>query len=103
MASRCVSSIVSIWFLHALYIEIAEVEGSSWAAVAYVSRGEVLSELYILTDIMIKVSIIAVFILTLLVTIQVRRIIGRPVKELSRVATRIVSRSVSEISLIYFM
>ena len=71
------------------YIEIAEVEGSSWAAVAYVSRGEVLSELYILTDIMIKVSIIAVFILTLLVTIQVRRIIGRPVKELSRVATRI--------------
>ena len=41
------------------YIEIAEVPGSSWAAVAYVSRTEVLSELNDLTQTMVKVSVIA--------------------------------------------
>ncbi len=71
------------------YIEIAEVAGSSWMAVAYVSKAEVLSELYDLTKTMVTVSVIAVLILTLIVVLQIRRIIGRPVKEMSRVATRI--------------
>lgn len=71
------------------YIQIAEVEGSNWIAVAYVSQAEVLSELYELTSTMAKVSAAAVLVVTLLVIIQTRRIIGRPVKELSRVATRI--------------
>lgn len=71
------------------YIQIAEIEGSSWTAVAYVSRAEVLAELYDLTRMMTAVSIGAVFLVTLLVIIQTRRIIGRPVKELSRAATRI--------------
>lgn len=71
------------------YVEIAEVEGSSWAAVAYVSKEEILSELYDLTYIMAVMSAAAVLVMTLLVVIQVRRIIGRPVKELSRAATRI--------------
>lgn len=71
------------------YIQIAEVEGSNWIAVAYVSKAEVLSELQGLTVTMAIVSIIAVFVLTLLVVIQTRRIIGRPVRELSRVATLI--------------
>ena len=39
------------------YIEIDEVAGSSWIAVSYVSKAEVLSELYDLTNIMIKVSV----------------------------------------------
>ena len=71
------------------YIQIADVEGSSWTAVAYVSRAEVLSELYDLTHTLLNVSVAAVLVLTLLIVIQTRRIIGRPVKELSRVATRI--------------
>ncbi len=71
------------------YIQIAEVEGSNWIAVAYVSKAEVLSELQGLTVTMAIVSIIAVFVLTLLVVIQTRRIIGRPVRELSRAATLI--------------
>lgn len=71
------------------YIQIAEVPGSSWIAVAYVSGAEVLSELYDLTRTMTAVSVIAILVLTLLVILQTRRIIGRPVKELSRVATRI--------------
>lgn len=71
------------------YIEIAQVPESNWIAVAYVSKDEVLSELYALTRTMVTVSVIAVIVLTLLVIIQTRRIIGKPVKELSRVATRI--------------
>ena len=71
------------------YVEIAEVAGSSWTAVAYVSKEEVLSELYALTYTMTAMSAAAVIVMTLLVVIQIRRIIGRPVKELSRAATRI--------------
>ena len=71
------------------YIQTAKIEGSGWTAVAYVSRKEVLSELQNLTEIMTGAAIGAVLLMTLLVIIQIRRIIGRPVKELSRVATRI--------------
>ena len=78
------------------YIEIAEVPGSSWAAVAYVSRTEVLSELNDLTQTMVKVSVIAILVLTLLVVIQIRRIIGRPVKELNLVATRIAEGNLEQ-------
>ena len=38
---------------------------------------------------MLLVAVLAVLVLILLVVIQVRRVIGRPVKELSLVATRI--------------
>ncbi len=72
-----------------IYIQIAEIEGSNWIAVAYVSKEEVLSELYALTHTMAVVSGIAVLVLVLLVMLLTRWIIGRPVKELSRVATRI--------------
>lgn len=78
------------------YIEIAQVEGSNWIAVAYVSRAEVLAELYDLTRTMATVSAIAVLVLTLLVMIQTRRIIGRPVKELSRVATQIAEGELNQ-------
>lgn len=71
------------------YIQVENVPGSDWAAVAYVSRGEVLQELSQLTFNMLLVSILAVALLIVLVVIQVRRVIGRPVKELSLVATRI--------------
>ncbi len=71
------------------YLQIAEVEGSSWIAVAFVSRSEVLSELYDLTRAMTTFSVIAVLVLTFLVIVLTHRIIGRPVKELSKVATRI--------------
>lgn len=71
------------------YIQVAQVPGSDWTAVAYVSRSEVLSELHQLTLTMTAVAVLAVALLTLLVVIQVRRIIGRPVAELSRAATQI--------------
>lgn len=71
------------------YIQVENVPGSDWTAVAYVSRAEVLHELYQLTISMLLVAALAVLLLILLVVIQVRRVIGRPVKELSMVATRI--------------
>ena len=71
------------------YIQIANVPDSDWIAVAYVSQNEVLHELENLTVYMLIVSALAVVLMTLLVAIQTRRIIGRPVKELSRAATRI--------------
>ncbi len=72
-----------------MYIQVAAVPGSDWMAVAYVSQGEVLAELRQLTAAMVVLAVLAVLALTLLVVLQVRRIIGRPVEELSRAATRI--------------
>lgn len=71
------------------YIQVERVPGSDWTAVAYVSRGEVLRELHQLTVNMLLVAVLAVLVLIVLVVIQVRRVIGRPVKELSLAATRI--------------
>ncbi len=71
------------------YVQVAEVPGSDWMAVAYVSQGEVLRELHYLTVAMVVVAVLAVIVLMILVIIQVRRIIGVPVAELSQVATRI--------------
>ena len=69
------------------YLQVKNVPGSDWMVVAYVSRGEVLQELKQLTISMLAVTILAVLILILLVVLQVRRVIGQPVKELSLVAT----------------
>lgn len=71
------------------YIQVEQVPGSDWTAVAYVSRGEVLRELHQLTVSMLLVAVLAVAAMVALVALQVRRIIGRPVAELSRAATRI--------------
>lgn len=71
------------------YIQVADVPGSDWVAVAYVSRAEALHELTELTRYIYEVMVLAVILLILLVFILVRRIIGRPVKELSHVAVQI--------------
>ncbi|MCI9080291.1 MAG: methyl-accepting chemotaxis protein [Lachnospiraceae bacterium] len=71
------------------YIQVADVPGSDWIAVAYVSRTEVLHELTELTKYMSGVMVLAVILLIFLVIFLVKRIIGRPVKELSYVAAQI--------------
>lgn len=71
------------------YIQVADIDGSDWVAVTYVSRTEVLHELQALTRYMMAVAVFTVIILILLVIFLIRRIIGRPVKELSHVAVRI--------------
>ena len=69
------------------YIQVQSIPDCDWVAVAYVSRGEVLAELLQLTMAMLGVALVAVAAGILLVIIQVRRIIGRPVKELNQAAT----------------
>ncbi|MCI8646334.1 MAG: HAMP domain-containing protein [Firmicutes bacterium] len=71
------------------YIQVAEVPGSDWMAVAYVSKAEVLSDLLSLTISLLVVVAVAIAVLIVLIVVLVRRIIGAPVKELSRVATKI--------------
>ncbi len=71
------------------YINVAPVPGSDWVAVAYVSKGEVLTDVKELTMVMTAVAGATVVVLILLVVVLARRIIGRPVEELSRVAARI--------------
>ncbi len=71
------------------YIQVENIDGSDWTAVAYVSKAEVLQELNSLTRTMLMVMAAAVIILIFIMAVQVRYIIGNPVKELSRVATQI--------------
>ncbi|HBN57217.1 MAG TPA: methyl-accepting chemotaxis protein [Lachnospiraceae bacterium] len=78
------------------YIQVAQVPDSDWIAVSYVSRTEVLREMRQLTVSMVTVAALAVLILILLVVIQVRRVIGRPVRELSLVATRIAQGELNQ-------
>ena len=72
-----------------MYIEVAEVPGCDWIAVSYVSRSEVLHGLHTLAFSMLALAVLAVAFVTLLVVVQVRRVIGLPVREMSQVATRI--------------
>lgn len=72
-----------------MYIQVAQVPNSDWTAVSYVSKGEVLSDLRLLTGMMVSGSIVAVFIAVLFVILLVRNIIGKPVAELNYVATKI--------------
>lgn len=71
------------------YVQVAAVPDSDWMAVAYVSRDEVLGGLNTLTGIMVTMSVLVVIIAVFLIILLVRRIIGRPVAELSGVAARI--------------
>ncbi len=71
------------------YVQVAKVPGSDWAAVVYVPKAEVLTDLNVLAGIMSTVSVVAVIIMVLLVLLLVRNIIGRPVAELNEVASRI--------------
>lgn len=78
------------------YIQVAQVPGSDWVAVSYVKEGEALRELKELTVSMLYVAIAALLLVTVLVTIQIRRIIGVPVRELSQVATRIAEGELNQ-------
>ncbi len=78
------------------YIEVAEVPNSDWTAVAYVSKAEVLSDLKMLTGIMVSVSVFAVLIAVFLIIILVRRIIGKPVAELNGVAAKIAEGELNQ-------
>lgn len=70
------------------YIQ-AQVPNSDWTAVSYVSKDEVLSDLRLLTGMMVTGSVVAVLVAVFLIILLVRNIIGKPVAELNNVATKI--------------
>lgn len=78
------------------YIQVAEVSGSDWMAVSYVSKSEVLSDLKMLTGMMLSVSAFAVIVAVILIILLVRNIIGKPVAELNRVAAKIAEGELNQ-------
>jgi len=78
------------------YVQVAGIPGSDWKAVAYVSRAEVLEELYQLAVVVVILAVLAVAAMLVLIIIQVRRVIGRPVAELSRAATKIAEGELNQ-------
>lgn len=85
---------LSIW--ENTYIQVESVPDSSWKAVAYVSRSEVLQDLYRLSFVILALSLLAIAVMLILIILQVRRVIGRPVAELSRVATQIAEGELNQ-------
>lgn len=70
------------------YVQVVQVPKSDWAAVVYVPKSEILSDLNVLTGIMSTVSAVSVIVTILLVILLVGKIIGKPVAELNEVASR---------------
>lgn len=78
------------------YMDIINVPGCDWIMVSHVPRGEIMSELYSLTKILVAIAIAAVLILFLLVLVVLRKLIIKPIQEIDRVAQRIASGNLEE-------
>lgn len=79
-----------------IYLNLQSVPNSKWVAVAYVPRGEVLSDLNRLSQMIASLAVAAILILFLLVFLLVRRTILRPVREIDSVARRIAEGKLDE-------
>lgn len=64
-----------------------EVEGTNWLLVSFVPTKVVLADLYQLRNLMVMISIISILILCVLIE-RVTHVVIRPVKEMTRVITR---------------
>ncbi len=79
-----------------VYIQVAQVPGSDWTAVAYVSKSEVLGDLKMLTGMMASVAVVSILAAVVLIILLVRRMIGKPVTELNYVAGRIAEGDLNQ-------
>lgn len=79
-----------------VYIQVAQVPGSDWTAVAYVSKSEVLGDLKMLTGMMASVAAVSILAAVVLIILLVRRMIGKPVTELNYVAGRIAEGDLNQ-------
>ena len=79
-----------------VYIQAAQVPGSDWTAVAYVSKSEVLGDLKMLTGMMASVAVVSILAAVVLIILLVRRMIGKPVTELNYVAGRIAEGDLNQ-------
>ena len=79
-----------------VYIQVAQVPGSDWTAVAYVSKSEVLGDLKMLTGMMASMAVVSILAAVVLIILLVRRMIGKPVTELNYVAGRIAEGDLNQ-------
>ncbi len=78
------------------YIEISTVPHSDWIAVTYVPQAELLKDINRLFFTMFPRVLLIVFILIILVIFWVRKLVGKPVKELNRVASEIADGNLKQ-------
>lgn len=81
---------------HNTYVEISEVPNSDWMAVTYVPQKEVLKDANDFFRTMIPRMLIVIVLLIILIIIGVRRMVGKPVKELNRVASEIADGNLEQ-------
>lgn len=78
------------------YMDLIPVPGCNWMMVAHVPRGEIMSELYSLTKILVIIALIAVLILFFLIIVLIRKLIIKPIQEIDRVAQHIADGNLEE-------
>ena len=72
-----------------IYLNLAQVPGSDWMAVAYVPVAEMMSQLNALTRNIVILAVFAIAVLFVLVLLMVRRVILKPVRRIDYVARQI--------------
>lgn len=78
------------------YVEISEVPNSDWMAVTYVPQKEILKDANDFFRTMIPRMLVVIVLLIILIIIGARRMIGKPVKELNRVASEIADGNLEQ-------
>lgn len=79
-----------------LYVVVEAVPGSDWIAVAYAETAEVTAQLSGLRVMMVIMVAIVMLALAILVSVMVRRIVGRPVREMTNVARSIAQGDLNQ-------
>lgn len=88
-AERIRSGATGLELVDGIYVVMENIPNTNWEAVAFVEQDEVLADVQGLDRLLILAAVIAGAVMALLVFIMVRRIVGRPVRELQSVAARI--------------
>ena len=79
-----------------IYMDVAAIPNSSWTAVSYVPKNEIMSALDTLTHTLVIIASLSILILIALITLLVGRMVNKPVKELDSVARKIAEGQLNE-------
>lgn len=74
-----------------IYLDVQDVPNSPWAAVSYVPRNEIMSELDAFTRVIILIAVVSIAVLISLVILLLRRVIISPVRQIDKVARAIAN------------
>lgn len=72
-----------------MYLYLSNIPDSSWAAVAYVPRSEIMASVRTLVVRMVTIFVISVLLLSAIVLFLIRRIVIKPVREFNFVSSQI--------------